>query len=156
MFYKHNLKHLSHQYHPLCKNLRHPITNPHFNLRHPKSSNFEKGQLGHCESSDFVRPCTRLCQTLYPILPHLVPNPVTPCTRICHTLFQTMSHHVPNLITLCTQPCLGSNRSEQKAGRCPAVLRVLTKTDNFTNFASQFDVKSSYTFTQIALISVLH
>ena len=39
---------------------------------------------------------------------------------------------------------------------CAKIYVILTKTANFTNFASQFDVKSSYTFIQIALTSVLH
>ena len=81
-----------------------PITKGTINLRHPKSSNFKKGQLRHCESSDFITPCTRLCQTLYQTmldlvlntdldwpgrqtLSYLVPDIVIPCTRFCHTLY---------------------------------------------------------------------
>ena len=73
---------------------------------------------------DFVTPFT------YQTLSHLVPKPVTPYAIICHTLYQTDPDGPGQ--TLSKPTCTstphaigGSNRSEQKAGRSPAVLRVL-------------------------------
>ena len=55
---------------------------------------------------------------------HHVPDFVTPCTKACHTLFHTMSHLVPKGPG---RTIRGSDRSEQKAGWSPAVLRVINK-----------------------------
>ena len=84
-------------------------------------------------------PCTRLCHILYQTLSNIVPVFVTPCTRPCHTLCKTLSvsHLVPEPDRRTLRDPDGpyayphtlasSERSEQKAGRSPAFLRVCYK-----------------------------
>ena len=42
-----------------------------------------------------VTPCSKLGQTLYQTLSHLVTDPATPCTRPYHVLYQALSYLVP-------------------------------------------------------------